>query len=92
MLNKDANLESTKSEGEAKTEDEQYGQPNEQCQKHEKVIADKTKAKEMEKENQGDKTAEQNKNHKNISKTSKLETKLIKSNKITSGKFRRQKK
>ena len=28
ILNKDANIESTKSEGEAKIEDEQYGKPN----------------------------------------------------------------
>ena len=47
ILNKDANIESTKSEGETKIEDEQYGKPNQQCQKHEKVIADKTKTKKM---------------------------------------------
>ena len=34
---------------EAKIEDEQCGKPNQQCQKHEKLIADKTKTKEMEK-------------------------------------------
>ena len=39
ILSKDVNIESTKSEGEAKIEDEQYGKPNQQCQKHEKVIA-----------------------------------------------------
>ena len=78
ILNKDANIESTKSEGEAKIEDEQYGKPNPQCQKHEKVIADKTKTKEMEKENQGDKTAEEDQNHKNTSKKSKLERKHFK--------------
>ena len=48
-LNKDENIENTKSEGEAKGEDEQYGKPNQQCQKHEKVIADQTKTKEQEK-------------------------------------------
>ena len=53
ILNKDANIESTKSEGEAKIEDEQYGKPNQQCQKHEKVIADKTKTKEMAKRESG---------------------------------------
>ena len=78
ILNKDPNIESTKSEGEAKIEDEQYGKPNQQCQKHEKLIADKPKTKEMEKENQGDKTAEEDKNHKNTSKRSKLETKHFK--------------
>ena len=78
ILNKDANIESTKSEGETKIEDEQYGKPNQQCQKHEKVIADKTKTKEMGKENQGDKTAEEDQNHKNTSKRSKLETKHFK--------------
>ena len=78
ILNKDANTESTKSEGEAKIEDEQYGKPNQQCQKHEKVIADKPKTKEMEKENQGDKTAEEDKNQKNTSQRSKLETKHFK--------------
>ena len=78
ILNKDANIKSTKSEGEGKIEDEQYGKPNQQCQKHEKVIADKPKTKEMEKENQGDKTAEEDKNHKNTSKRSKLETKHFK--------------
>ena len=31
ILNKDANIESTSSEGEAKAEDEQYGIPNQQC-------------------------------------------------------------
>ena len=40
ILNKDENIENTKLEGEAKGEDEQYGKPNQQCQKHEKVIAD----------------------------------------------------
>ena len=78
ILNKDVNIESTKSEGEAKIEDEQYGKPNQQCQKHEKVIADKTKTKEMQKENQGDKTAEEDQNLKNTSKRSKLETKHFK--------------
>ena len=75
ILNKDANIESTNSEGEAKREDEQYGKPNQQCQKHQKVIADETKTKEKEKENQEDKTIEEDKNHKNISKTNKLEAK-----------------
>ena len=85
ILNKDANIENTKSEGEAKREDEQYGKPNQQCQKHQKVIADETKTKEKDKENQGDKTAE-DKNHKNTSKKSKPET-----FQITSGKYRVQK-
>ena len=58
ILNKDANIESTNSEREAKREDEQYGKPNQQCQKHQKVIADETKTKEKEEENQGDKTIE----------------------------------
>ena len=49
ILNKDANIENAKSEGEAKIEDEQYEKPNEQCQKHQKVIADETKIKEKEK-------------------------------------------
>ena len=49
ILNKDENIENTKSEGEAKGEDEQYGKRNQQCQKHEKVIADQTKTKEQEK-------------------------------------------
>ena len=35
-----------RSEGEAKTEDEKYGKPNLQCQKHQKVITDETKTKE----------------------------------------------
>ena len=52
ILNKDANIESTNSEGEAKREDEQYGKPNQQCQKHQKAIADETKTKEKQKENQ----------------------------------------
>ena len=66
-----------KSEGEAKREDEQYGKPNEQCQKHQKLIADETKTKEKEKQNLVDKTAE-DKNHKNTSKTNKPETKHFK--------------
>ena len=78
ILNKDANIESTKSEAEAKIEDEQYGKPNQQCQKHEKVIADKPQTKEMKKENQGDKTAEEDKNHKKTSKRSKLKRKHFK--------------
>ena len=49
ILDKDANIENTKSEGEAKREDKQYGKPNQQCQKHQKVIADETKIKEKEK-------------------------------------------
>ena len=36
ILNKDENIESNKSEGKAKSEDEQYGKQNQQCQKHEK--------------------------------------------------------
>ena len=48
---------------------------NQQCQKHQKVIADETKTKEKEEENQGDKTIEWDKNHKNTSETNKLETK-----------------
>ena len=32
ILNKDGNLETTKSEGEAKREDQQYGKLNQQCQ------------------------------------------------------------
>ena len=78
ILNKDANIENTKSEGEARREDEQSGKPNQQCQKHQKVIADETKTKEKEKENQGDRTAEEDKNRKNTSKTSKPETKHFK--------------
>ena len=36
VLNKDENIEQTKSKGEAKKEDEQYGNPNQQCEKHRK--------------------------------------------------------
>ena len=75
ILNKDANIESTKSEREAKRKNGQYGKPNQQSQKHQKVIADETKTKEKGKGNQGDKTAEEDKNDKN---TSKLETKHFK--------------
>ena len=57
ILNKDENIENTKSDEEAKGEDEQYGKPKEQCQKYQKVIAAETKIKEKEKENQGDKTS-----------------------------------
>ena len=78
ILNKDGNIETTKSKGEAKREDQQYGKLNQQCQKHQKVIADETKTKEKEKENQGDKTAEEDKNNKNTSKTSEPETKHFK--------------
>ena len=76
ILNKDANIENTKSEVESKRKDEQYGKRNQQCQKHQKVIADETKPKEKEKENQGDRT--EDKNHKNTSKTRKPETKHFK--------------
>ena len=78
ILNKDANIENAKSEGEAKIEDEQYEKPNEQCQKHQKVIADETKIKEKEKENQGGKAEQEDKNHKNTSKTNKPGTKHFK--------------
>ena len=43
ILNKDANKENTKSQGEAKREDQQYGKLNQRCQKHQKVISDETK-------------------------------------------------
>ena len=80
IVNKDDNIENTKSEGEAKGEDEQYGKPNQQCQKHEKVIADQTKTKQQEKENQGVKTSarEEEKNNKNTIKTNELETRHFK--------------
>ena len=54
VINRDENIQNTKSDGEAKGEDEQYGKPNQQCQKHQKVIAAVTRTKEEEKENQGD--------------------------------------
>ena len=75
VLNKDENIEKTKSKGEAKREDEQYGNPNQQCEKHRKVVAAETKTNEREKENQVDKisTGEEYKN-KNTSKINKLET------------------
>ena len=78
-LNKDENVENTKSEGEAKGEDEQYRKPNQQCQKHQKVIPAETKTKEKEKENQGDKTSAggEDKN-KNTSETSNLGTRHFK--------------
>ena len=50
---------------------------NQQHQKHQKVIVDETKTKEKEKENQGDKT-EEDKNHKNTSKTNNPDTKHFK--------------
>ena len=45
-LNKDASIENTKSGGDTKREDKQYGKPNQQYQKHQKVFADETKTKE----------------------------------------------
>ena len=48
-------------QGEVKRKDEQYGKPNQQCQKHLKVSADEAKTTEKGKENQGDKTAEEDK-------------------------------
>ena len=78
LLNKDANIENTKSEGEAKRQDEQYGKPNQRCQKHRILIADETKTKENEKENQGNKTAEEDKNNKNTRKTNEPEIKHFK--------------
>ena len=73
ILNKEENIENTKSDKEAKGEDEQYGKPKEQCQKHKKVIAAETKIKEKEKENQGDKTLTwEDIKKKNTSKTNKL--------------------
>ena len=80
ILNKDENIENTISEGEAKGEDKQYGNPNQQCQKQQKVITDETKTKDKEKENQRDKTSneEGNANNKNTSKTNGLETRHFK--------------
>ena len=75
ILNKDESMENTKSVGEAKGEDDHYGIPNPQCQKYQKVIAAETKTKDKEKENQGHKISTgKDKNHKNTSKTNKLET------------------
>ena len=90
ILKKDENIENTKSEGQPKGEDEQYGKPNQQWQKNKKLIADETKTKEKEKENQGDKTSsgEEEKNNKNTSKTNELETRHLQ---ITSGKTKRKK-
>ena len=51
ILNKDENIENTKSEREVKGEAEQYGKPNNQCKKHQKVISAETKTKEKAKEN-----------------------------------------
>ena len=75
-LNKDENIENTKSEAEEKGEN---GKPNQQCQKHQKVIPAETKTKEKEKENQGDKTSAggEDKN-KNTSETSNLGTRHFK--------------
>ena len=56
-LNKDENIQNTKSEREAKGEDEQYGKPNQQCQKRQKVISAENKTKEKEKGSQEDKTS-----------------------------------
>ena len=81
-VNKDENIENTKSEGEAKGEDEQYGKPNQQCQKHQKVILAETKTKEKEKGNQGDKTSTGEEDNKNTSKTIKLGTRNLKFTKI----------
>ena len=77
ILNKDANIREHQNRGRSKKRRgiEQYGKPNQQCQKHQKVIADESKTKEKEKENQGDGTSEEDKNRKNTSKTSKPETK-----------------
>ena len=60
-------------------EDEQYGNPNQQCEKHWKVVAAETKTNEREKENQVDKisTGEEYKN-KDTSKINKLETRHFK--------------
>ena len=57
ILNKDENIENTKSEREVKGEAEQYGKPNNQCKKIQKVISAETKTKEKAKENQRDKTS-----------------------------------
>ena len=84
ILNKDENIEKTKSEGEAKGEDEEYGKPNQQYQKNQKGIAAETKTKEKENENQGDKTStgEEDKNKK-PSKTNILYTRHFKSHQET---------
>ena len=71
ILNKDENIEANKSEGEVKGEDEQYGKPNQQCQKHHKVFTVETKTKDKEKEN--------------TNKTNKLETRHFKLHQETLG-------
>ena len=80
ILNKDENIENTKSEKGVKGEAEQRGKPNHQCKKHQKVVSAETKTKEKGKENQRDKTStgEEDKNNKNTNKTNKLETRHFK--------------
>ena len=79
ILNKDENIENTKSDGEVNAEDEQYEEKNQQCQEHRKVIVVETKTKKKEKETQGDKTStrEEDKN-KNTRKTNKTEIRHFK--------------
>ena len=80
ILDKDENMENTKSEREAKGEDLKYRKPNQQCQKHQNITEAATKTKHRKKENHGDTTSmeEEKKNNKNINKTSKLQTRHFK--------------
>ena len=80
ILDKDENMENTKSEREAKGEDLKYRKPNQQCQKHQNITAAAIKTKHRKKENHGDTTSmeEEKKNNKNINKTSKLQTRHFK--------------
>lgn len=80
ILDKDENMENTKSEREAKGEDLKCRKPNQQCQKHQNITAAATKTKHRKKENHGDTTSmeEEKKNNKNINKTSKLQTRHFK--------------
>ena len=67
LLDKDENIENTKSVRETKGEDEEYGRPNQQCQSQQKVFAAETKTKDKVKQNQGEKTSmagEDKKKHK----------------------------
>lgn len=49
ILDKDENMENTKSEREAKGEDLKYRKPNQQCQKHQNITAAATKTKHRKK-------------------------------------------
>ena len=85
VLDKVENIENTKSEGEAKRKDEQYGKKISNFKTSKKQLLVKLKLNTKKPENQGNNTStgEEDKNNKNTIKTNKVETIFLKLNQKT---------